>query len=215
MPDDQLVNLTHHDTNSTRRLTKPSTALKDEHWIVPFPLSNQKKHQNFIRTAKYTLATFIPLQFYYQFRKFYNLFFLLAALTVFYGASSLSPVTQILPLCVVFTFSAGKEAIEDYARSSSDKKANKEEYAIIKDGVIIKIPSMHLKKGDIFYIEKGEKVPVDAILLSSSYEDGTCFIETADLDGETNLKRRCAPTETAQYNTPSRISRLTKIIQIY
>lgn len=35
-----------------------------------------------------------------------------------------------------------------------------------------------------------ERIPADMIALRSSYEDGSCYIETAELDGETNLKRR-------------------------
>ena len=33
-----------------------------------------------------------------------------------------------------------------------------------------------------------EPVPCDMLILSSSNEDGTCYITTANLDGETNLK---------------------------
>ena len=32
-------------------------------------------------------------------------------------------------------------------------------------------------------VKKGEKFPSDLVLLSSSAEDGTCFIETCELDG--------------------------------
>ena len=33
-----------------------------------------------------------------------------------------------------------------------------------------------------------EEFPADMVLLSSSHDDGTCYITTANLDGETNLK---------------------------
>ena len=33
-----------------------------------------------------------------------------------------------------------------------------------------------------------EPVPCDMLIFSSSNEDGTCYITTANLDGETNLK---------------------------
>jgi magnesium-transporting ATPase (P-type) len=42
---------------------------------------------------------------------------------------------------------------------------------------------MYLHPGDILYLSKGEKSPVDAMILSTAYEDGTCFVETAELDG--------------------------------
>ena len=45
------------------------------------------------------------------------------------------------------------------------------------------IPSMDICPGDVIYVEKGAKFPVDCILISSSYEEGTVFVETAELDG--------------------------------
>lgn len=124
------------------------------------------------------------------------------------NASSLSPFTQIFPLVVVFFFAATKEAIEDYARYLADKEANNVPHEAIRNGEKIKTLSMNLKPGDFFYMEKGERLPVDALLISSSYEDGTCYIETANLDGETNLKRRSALTELNHLNTVTRVSQL-------
>jgi|1048.fasta_scaffold73513_2 magnesium-transporting ATPase (P-type) len=45
------------------------------------------------------------------------------------------------------------------------------------------IQSQDVHAGDIIYMEKGEKFSVDVIILSSSHEDGTVFIATAELDG--------------------------------
>lgn len=67
---------------------------------------------------------------------------------------------------------------------------------------------MYLQAGDILYLVKGEKAPVDAMILSTAYEDGTCFVETAELDGETNLKRRTALTELCTTTTPESVSAL-------
>ena len=158
--------------------------------IIPFPPVKRKTGQNYIRTTKYTLLSFLPLNVYYQFNRFYNIYFLLGALSVISGASSLSPFSQIFPLVVVFTFTAMKEGIEDYARYTADKSANEQEYDVERDGKVVRVAAKDIQSGEIILLRKGEKCPVDGIVLESSSEEGECFVETADLDGETNLKRR-------------------------
>lgn len=50
----------------------------------------------------------------------------------------------------------------------------------------------NLRVGDIVKVEKDEFFPTDLILLASSYEDAVCYVETMNLDGETNLKLKQA-----------------------
>jgi len=42
--------------------------------------------------------------------------------------------------------------------------------------------------GDVVFMKENETFPCDLILLSSSREDGTCFVTTASLDGESSHK---------------------------
>lgn len=44
--------------------------------------------------------------------------------------------------------------------------------------------------GDIIRIRADEEIPADVVILSTSDSDGVCFVETKNLDGETNLKSK-------------------------
>ncbi|KAI0869211.1 hypothetical protein GGS24DRAFT_171302 [Hypoxylon argillaceum] len=47
-----------------------------------------------------------------------------------------------------------------------------------------------VKVGDIVKLQRDEEVPADIILLHATGENGIAYIDTMDLDGETNLKSR-------------------------
>lgn len=47
-----------------------------------------------------------------------------------------------------------------------------------------------MRVGDIVHLSNNETVPADILLLRTSNPHSVCYIDTCDLDGETNLKRR-------------------------
>ncbi len=49
---------------------------------------------------------------------------------------------------------------------------------------------MDVRVGDVLEICNRENVPADVVMLSCSDPNGTCFVMTSNLDGETNLKPR-------------------------
>ncbi|WPK25219.1 hypothetical protein PUMCH_002525 [Australozyma saopauloensis] len=55
-----------------------------------------------------------------------------------------------------------------------------------------------VRVGDIVRIQNNEEVPADVMILASSDEDNCCFVETKNLDGETNLKVKQAVKLTAE-----------------
>ncbi|KAI9006896.1 hypothetical protein DFJ74DRAFT_689733 [Hyaloraphidium curvatum] len=54
--------------------------------------------------------------------------------------------------------------------------------------------------GDILLLQDGDPVPADCVVLSSSEQDGMIFVETRNLDGETNLKVRRSPIMTVNHH---------------
>ncbi|ORY78333.1 phospholipid-translocating P-type ATPase [Neocallimastix californiae] len=55
----------------------------------------------------------------------------------------------------------------------------------------------YVRVGDIICIRNNEMIPADMIVLSTCEKDNICYIETKSLDGETSLKIRKGPEETA------------------
>jgi len=47
-----------------------------------------------------------------------------------------------------------------------------------------------LEVGDVVLLREDDQIPADIVVLSTSDADGVCFVETKNLDGETNLKPR-------------------------
>lgn len=174
------------------------------------PANSANKYvHNHISTAKYNIATFLPKFIFEQFSKFANVFFLFtAALQQIPNLSPTNRYTTIGPLLVVLCVSAVKELIEDYRRKASDKSLNSSRARVLRGSSFVDTKWSNVAVGDIVRVESEEPFPADLILLASSEPDGLCYIETANLDGETNLKIKQAIPETCVMVSPSELSRL-------
>jgi phospholipid-transporting ATPase len=165
---------------------------------------------NHVSTAKYNIATFLPKFLLEQFSKYANLFFLFtAALQQVPNVSPLNRYTTIVPLMIVLLISAIKEYVEDFKRKKADKTLNDSKARVLKGSSFSETKWINVAVGDIVRVESEEPFPADLVLLTSSEPEGLCYIETANLDGETNLKIKQAIPETVHLVNPADLGRLS------
>ena len=99
-----------------------------------------------------------------------------------------------LPLVFVVGISMVKDAFEDAKRSKQDKIENEMfvEAAMRGSKTLQTMRSLQLQVGCIVKVTEDQAFPADLILLKSSLPKGICYVETKNLDGETNLKQKQA-----------------------
>ncbi|XP_073778315.1 phospholipid-transporting ATPase IA isoform X5 [Danio rerio] len=165
---------------------------------------------NRVSTAKYNVLTFLPRFLYSQFRRAANSFFLFIALLQ--QIPDVSPTgrwTTLVPLLFILVVAAVKEIIEDLKRHNADNVVNKKETQVLRNGAWEIVHWEKVVVGDIVKVNGKDFVPADAILLSSSEPQGMCYIETSNLDGETNLKIRQGLTITTDIKDIDGLMRLS------
>ncbi|GKT84809.1 phospholipid-translocating P-type ATPase [Colletotrichum tofieldiae] len=87
---------------------------------------------NLISNAKYTALTFLPVTLYNEFSFFFNMYFLLVALSQAIPALRIGYLTTyVAPLAFVLVITMGKEAYDDIERRRRDNEANAEAYTIL------------------------------------------------------------------------------------
>ncbi|XP_031718584.1 phospholipid-transporting ATPase IA isoform X3 [Anarrhichthys ocellatus] len=146
---------------------------------------------NRVSTAKYNVLTFLPRFLYSQFRRAANAFFLFIALLQ--QIPDVSPTgrwTTLVPLLFILVVAAVKEFIEDLKRHNADGVVNKKECQVLRNGAWEIVHWEKVAVGEVVRAANGDHLPADLVILSSSEPQGMCYIETSNLDGETNLKIR-------------------------
>ncbi|XP_033119823.1 probable phospholipid-transporting ATPase IF [Anneissia japonica] len=156
--------------------------------VEGFVFIPQKFPDNTVKSSKYTLINFLPKNLFEQFRRIANFYFLIVALLQFIIDSPVSPITSVLPLVFVITVTGVKQGYEDWLRHQADFEVNNRPMRVIRDGSIVDVRSMDIRVGDIVRCKTNQEFPCDMVVLSSENPEGECYVTTANLDGETNLK---------------------------
>uniref|UniRef100_A0A8C3V453 Phospholipid-transporting ATPase n=1 Tax=Catharus ustulatus TaxID=91951 RepID=A0A8C3V453_CATUS len=173
----------------------------------------QKFCDNRIVSSKYTLWNFLPKNLFEQFRRIANFYFLIIFLVQVIVDTPTSPVTSGLPLFFVITVTAIKQGYEDWLRHRADNEVNKSNVFVVENAKQVRKESEKIKVGDIVEVKADETFPCDLIFLASSSTDGTCYVTTASLDGESNFKTHYAVRDTTVLGTDEAIDTLTATIE--
>ncbi|KAK9291287.1 hypothetical protein L1049_009476 [Liquidambar formosana] len=152
---------------------------------------------NEIRTSKYTLITFLPKNLFIQFHRVAYLYFLaIAALNQLPPLAVFGRTVSLFPLLFVLCVTAVKDGYEDWRRHRSDRKENNREALVLHSGQFQLKKWKKIQAGEVVKICADEAIPCDMVLLGTSDPSGIAYIQTMNLDGESNLKTRYARQET-------------------
>lgn len=173
----------YDDSNDTSKLALHSRTITPH--MSPVYSSNE------VSNAKYNIISFFPMILYEQFKFFFNLYFLLVALSQAIPALRIGYLSSyVVPLAFVISVTMTKEAMDDLMRRHRDREQNNQLYQVLGSSKLVM--SKDLKCGDLVKLHKDTRIPADMILLQSSEKNGESFIKTDQLDGETDWKLRIA-----------------------
>uniref|UniRef100_A0A8C0SFK1 Phospholipid-transporting ATPase n=2 Tax=Canis lupus familiaris TaxID=9615 RepID=A0A8C0SFK1_CANLF len=160
-------------------------------WLGHPEKRDQRYPRNVINNQKYNFFTFLPGVLFNQFKYFFNLYFLLLACSQFVPEMRLGALyTYWVPLGFVLAVTVIREAVEEIRCYVRDREVNCQVYSRLTARGTVKVKSSNIQVGDLIIVEKNQRVPADMIFLRTSEKNGSCFLRTDQLDGETDWKLR-------------------------
>lgn len=179
-----------------------------EHRVIPiFPPTDQHEEENkakeeynyppnIIVSSRYNIINFLPKSLLEQFRRLANVYFVVIGVIAAVGAytkeyeTAIDPAGILAPMLIVVFISVIKDGVEDFKRHRADQKINnRKARVVLNSGDIMTKTWKELKVGDLLLLYGDEEVPADVLVLTCGGIQGqTSYVETAAIDGETNLK---------------------------
>ncbi|XP_021314521.1 phospholipid-transporting ATPase 1 isoform X2 [Sorghum bicolor] len=203
-----MVSSSHEKPNRSQRIRNKSSQFEDpflsEHEprliYINDPNRTNDRYEftgNEIRTSKYTLITFLPKNLFIQFHRLAYVYFLvIAALNQLPPLAVFGRTASLFPLLFVLFVTAIKDGYEDWRRHRSDRNENNREALVLQHGDFRSKKWKKICAGEVVKIHANETMPCDMVLLGTSDPNGIAYIQTMNLDGESNLKTRYARQET-------------------
>lgn len=161
---------------------------------------NPDNPANTVVTSRYTPLTFLPIFLFQQFSRAANAYFLLIIILQLIPSISLTGgfPSVAMPLAIILTFDGIVTAYEDFRRHRRDAEVNStltEKY--VRDSGWKRIAFSDVRVGDILRMRNGDELPADCVFLCSdpmsSQPRNEVWLQTLQLDGETNLKLKQVP----------------------
>ncbi|KAI5077468.1 hypothetical protein GOP47_0007292 [Adiantum capillus-veneris] len=152
---------------------------------------------NKVRTSKYTWLTFLPKNLFEQFRRVAYIYFLaIVILNQIPQLAVFGRTASLFPLLFVLVVTAIKDGYEDWGRHRSDVIENNRLAQVFTQGEFRPKKWKQIEVGEVVKVDANTPVPCDMVLLGTSDPTGVAYIQTLNLDGESNLKTRYARQET-------------------
>uniref|UniRef100_A0A672RE56 P-type ATPase N-terminal domain-containing protein n=1 Tax=Sinocyclocheilus grahami TaxID=75366 RepID=A0A672RE56_SINGR len=132
------------------------------------------------------LWSFIPMSLFEQFHRMANIYFVgLAFLNFVTVVNVLQPEVALIPICVILALTAVKDGCEDFRRYQTDQQLNNTPCFIFssKQMCFGERRWKDVRVGDFVRVLSNQ-------IMHTSDPNGVCHIETANLDGEINLRQR-------------------------
>jgi phospholipid-translocating ATPase len=124
------------------------------------------------------------------------------------GWSTTGNYTTIIPLSFFLSVSMAREGYDDWRRHRQDKVENNKDTRVLRCEKSVdnqrkekweEVRWKDVRVGEVVKVLRDEWIPADIILLYSAGDNGIAYMETAALDGETNLKSRQALPPVAEH----------------
>ncbi|CAD8053969.1 unnamed protein product [Paramecium primaurelia] len=151
-----------------------------------------KNKPNTITTMKTSWFTFLPYAFIKQITQPANIYFIVIGILQIIPATSYTNGVPTIygPLAMMMSISILKDAIEEYSRYKSDQEENNRKSHKYYENQFIECNWKDIYQADIILVMENESIPCDILILSSNYQGGIAYVETKQIDGETNLKQK-------------------------
>lgn len=154
---------------------------------------------NYISTSKYNWDNALPKIMIEQFSKMTNVYFLIITILQVIDEISISlgkPVI-LLPILIVVLVNGFKDYYEDLQRKKQDNIENNSFCRVLNTHTQMFEENKWktIRNGSLLLVKENEYFPCDMIILNTNKDNGICYIETKNLDGETNLKTKKSSTD--------------------